>query len=298
MAETCAKKRRLGARVSPGQFALLLDYLAANPALVRAATDSPLTKEERYALWDTVVSELNAQGPAIKSRAEWKAHWNGRVCAARRRDSDISCATRQTGGGVNPIPPLNAEEERFLALVGTDSSNGCWGRRVGVAPMVGVPAAADPSPADEGEAAPESPPPVPAPTAQVAAPPQPSVHQPPGALPPRVVRVRSGPECTTRDLLATQKEQLAAQLDLLATQQGLLATQREQLAAQLDLVATQQLQLDALQQIIELRRGTQEAIRGLMIAVEGLAAASTQQSSSLTTLILHLMGVRNLQPPQ
>ncbi|CAN7999879.1 unnamed protein product [Ixodes pacificus] len=210
MAENCAKKRRLGARVSPGQFALLLDYLAANPALVRAATDSPLTKEERNALWDTVVSDLNAQGPAIKSRAEWKAHWNGRVCAARRRDSDIYCATRQTGGGVNPVPPLNAEEEKVLALVGTDSSRGCGGRRVGVAPMVDVPAEVNPSPADEDEAAPESPPPVPAPTAQVAAPPQPSVHQPPGALPPRVVRVRSGPECTTRDLLATQKEQLAA----------------------------------------------------------------------------------------
>ncbi|CAN8023331.1 unnamed protein product [Ixodes persulcatus] len=164
--------------------------------------------------------------------------------------------------------------------------------------MVDVPAAADPSPADEDEAALEAPPPAPAPSAQVAAPPQPSVHQPPGALPPRVVRVRSGPECTTRNLLATQKEQLAAQLDLVASQQGLLATQREQLAAQRDLVATQQLQLAALQQIIELRRGTQEAIRGLTSAVEGPAAASTQQSSSLTTLILPLMGVRNLQPPQ
>lgn len=142
MADNYSKKCRLGAHMSPGQFALLLDYLAANPALVRAATDSPLTKEKRNALWDTVVSELNAQGPAIKSRAEWKAHWNGCVCAARRCDRDLSCAKRKTGGGVNPIPQLNAKEEKVLALMGTNSSRECRGQRVGVTPMVDVPAAA------------------------------------------------------------------------------------------------------------------------------------------------------------
>ncbi|KAG0445272.1 hypothetical protein HPB47_017512 [Ixodes persulcatus] len=129
-ADNAAKRRRLGARVSAGQFALLLDYLLANPVLVRAATDSPLSKEERTALWDIIVQELNVEGPSVKSLAEWKAFWNARVCAARRRDLDLSGATQRTGGGVNPVPPLSAEEERILSLVGTDSSRGCGGRRV------------------------------------------------------------------------------------------------------------------------------------------------------------------------
>ncbi|KAG0429018.1 hypothetical protein HPB47_024018 [Ixodes persulcatus] len=97
-ADNAAKRRRLGARVSAGQFALLLDYLLANPVLVRAATDSPLSKEDRTALWDIIVRELNVEGPSVKSRAEWKAFWNARVCAARRRDLDLSGATQRTGG--------------------------------------------------------------------------------------------------------------------------------------------------------------------------------------------------------
>lgn len=44
-----------------------------------------------------------------------------------------------------------------------------------------------------------------------------SVHQPLGALPPRAARTRSGQECTAQDLLATQREQTADQLGLLAT---------------------------------------------------------------------------------
>ncbi|KAG0439887.1 hypothetical protein HPB47_016481 [Ixodes persulcatus] len=101
-ADNAAKRRRLGARVSAGQFALLLDYLLANPVLVRAATDSPLSKEERTALWDIIVRELNVEGSSVKSRAEWKAFWNARVCAARRRDLDLSGAIQRTGGVSTP----------------------------------------------------------------------------------------------------------------------------------------------------------------------------------------------------
>ncbi|CAN7946301.1 unnamed protein product [Ixodes hexagonus] len=270
-----AKKRKLGARVSAGQFALLLDYLLANPVLVRAATDSPLSKEDRTALWDIIVNDLNALGPSIKSRAEWKSYWNARVCAARRRDLELSGAIQRTGGGVNPVPPLSTEEERILSLVGTDSSRGCGGRRLAPVasrptPEPGPSAAATDSPAEDSQDTPEAALPI-----QVAASPPPNVHQPPCALPPRSVRARSGQACTARDLLATQQQQLAAQLELLATQQGILAAQEE---------------------MLQLQRGATEALARLTSAVERLAAASAQQSSSLTTLVLHLMGVRNLQP--
>lgn len=64
------------------------------------------------------------------------------MCPARRHDSDLPCATRQTGRGVNLEPPLNAEEAKILALVGTDPLKECGGRRVGVAPRVDAPAVA------------------------------------------------------------------------------------------------------------------------------------------------------------
>ncbi|CAN7987248.1 unnamed protein product [Ixodes hexagonus] len=283
------KKRKLGPRVSARQFSLLLDFLTENQVLVRAATDSPLTKPERDALWDGIVKDLNAQGPAIKSRAEWKTYWNSRVCNARSRDSDVSCATRQTGGGVNNVPPLSAEDERIVSLVGTDSSRGCGGRRV---PPGGNTQSSQPSAAEasvtvdpsEEEAAQEASPPQVAPPAQVAPPPQQNaVHQSPGSMPPRTVRARTGTECTARDLLSTQRDQLAAQRELLAAQQGLLATQQQQLEVQ--------------REMLHLQRGAVDALSRLASAVEGQAAASAQQSSALTTLVLHLMGVQNLQPP-
>ncbi|KAM7298705.1 hypothetical protein ISCGN_019279 [Ixodes scapularis] len=282
-ADNAAKRRRLGARVSPGQFALLLDYLLANPVLVRAATDSPLSKEEPTALWDIIVRELNVEGPSVKSRAEWKAFWNARVCAARRRDLDLSGATQRTGGGVNPVPPLSAEEEGILSLVGTDSSRGCGGRRLAPvaprttpqpdpSPQADPTAAATDSPAEDSEA--EDTPEAALPGEVAAAPPQ-NVHQPPCALPPRSLRARPGQACTARDLLAAQQQQLAAQLQLLAAQQGIRA---------------------ALEEILRLQRGATDALGRLTSAVEGLAAAGAQQSASLTTLVLHLMGVRNLNP--
>ncbi|KAM7292587.1 translation initiation factor IF-2 [Ixodes scapularis] len=289
MAGQTKKGRTLGPRVSARQFEILWDYLSANPALVRAATDSPLTQDERKVLWDVAVSDLNAQGPAVKTRAEWKGYWNSRVYAARGRDRDATTSARQTGGGANQVPPLNAEEEKILALVGTDSSRGCGGRRVGCDAPTPLPAPSDdtsaaaaaPSPAVP-DAGPDSPPA----SARVASPPPPC-----DTLPPRNVRPRSGTECTARDLLAAQQEQLAVQKELLATQQGLLRAQERQLAIQERLLASHD-------EMLVLQRGAAEALRGLTSAVQALAASSAQQASSLTTLVLHLMGVRNLQPQQ
>ncbi|CAN7945453.1 unnamed protein product [Ixodes hexagonus] len=288
------KKRKLGARVTARQFELLLDYMSAHPALVRAATNSPMSQLERNALWDTVVEELNAHGPAVKTRAEWKSFWNPRVCKARARDRDLSCATGQTGGGVNPVPPLNAEEEKILALVGRDSSQGCGGRRLAPTAAAAVSVLNDPPPADTDAS--QDTPEVGAP-AQVA--PMPQLHavqQPPGTKPPRTVRARSGPEGTARDLLATQQEQLTAQLELLATQQGLLATQQQQLVVQQDILQLQRGAAAALDRLTSVSVLNSPYLIICLQAVEGLAAASAQQSSSLTTLVLHLMGVRNLVP--
>ncbi|KAM7308629.1 translation initiation factor IF-2 [Ixodes scapularis] len=276
MAGQTKKGRTLGPRVSARQLEILWDYLSANPALVRAAPDSPLAQDKRKVLWDVVVSDLNAQGPAVKTRAEWKGYWNSRVYAARGRDRDATTSARQTGGGANQVPPLSAEEEKILALVGTDSSRGCGGRRVGCDAPAPLPARSDtsaaataPSPAVP-DAGPDSPPPF-------------------DTLPPRNVRPRSGTECTTRDLLAAQQEQLAVQKELMATQQGLLRAQERQLAIQERLLASHD-------EMLVLQRGAAEALRGLTSAVQALAASSAQQASSLTTLVLHLMGVRNLQP--
>lgn len=98
MAKQTKKGRTLGPRVSARQFEILWDHLSANPALVRAATDSPPTRDERKVLWDVVASDLNAQGPAVKTRAEWKGYWNSRVYAARGRDRNATTSARQTGG--------------------------------------------------------------------------------------------------------------------------------------------------------------------------------------------------------
>lgn len=69
-ADNAAIKSRPGARVSFGQFYLLLDYLFVNSVLVRAAADSPLSKEDQTPLWDIIVRELNVEGPSTENRAE------------------------------------------------------------------------------------------------------------------------------------------------------------------------------------------------------------------------------------
>ncbi|XP_042143703.1 uncharacterized protein LOC121834033 isoform X1 [Ixodes scapularis] len=119
--------------------------------------------------------------------------------------------------------------------------------------------------------------------AQVACPlPPNAVQHPPGAMPVRRTRAKSGVD-TARDLLSIQQDQLAVQRELLATQQGLLATQQQQLAVQ--------------QEMLLVQREAVDALRRLASAVEGQAAASAHQSSALTSLVLQLVGVQNLHPP-
>ncbi|KAG0438400.1 hypothetical protein HPB47_017028 [Ixodes persulcatus] len=124
-----AKRKKQGARCSDRQLYMLIDYIFSNRVLVRAATESTLTTAERTALWDVITGRLNAEGPAWKERVEWKNLWNARVCAARKHDGLLAVEAARTGGGANPVGPLNEVETRILAIVGRDSSRGCGGLR-------------------------------------------------------------------------------------------------------------------------------------------------------------------------
>ncbi|XP_042143492.1 uncharacterized protein LOC115322985 [Ixodes scapularis] len=84
--------------------------------------------------------------------------------------------------------------------------------------------------------------------AQVACPLPPNVQHPPGAMPVRRTRAKSGVD-TARDLLSIQQDQLAVQRELLATQQGLLATQQQQLAVQQEMLLVQREAVDALRRL-------------------------------------------------
>ncbi|CAN8008683.1 unnamed protein product, partial [Ixodes pacificus] len=114
----------------------------SNRVLVRAATESTLTTAERTALWDVITGRLNAEGPAWKERVEWKNLWNARVCAVRKHDGLLAVEAARTGGGANPVGPLNEVETRILAIVGRDSSRGCGGLR----PRQSLPSSSEASP--------------------------------------------------------------------------------------------------------------------------------------------------------
>ncbi|KAG0418611.1 hypothetical protein HPB47_004705 [Ixodes persulcatus] len=112
-----AKRKKQGARCSDRQLDMLIDYMFSNRVLVRAATESTLTTAERTALWDVITGRLNAEGPAWKERVEWKNLWNARVCSARKHDGLLAVEAARTGGGANPVCPLNEVETRILAIV-------------------------------------------------------------------------------------------------------------------------------------------------------------------------------------
>ncbi|KAM7302089.1 hypothetical protein ISCGN_017606 [Ixodes scapularis] len=137
-----AKRKKQGSRCSDRQLDMLIDYMFANRVLVRAATESTLTTAERTALWDVITGRLNAEGPAFKERVEWKNFWNARVCSARKHDGLLAVEAARTGGGPNPVGPLNEVESRILAIVGRDSSRGCGGLR----PRQSLPPSSEASP--------------------------------------------------------------------------------------------------------------------------------------------------------
>ncbi|KAG0424872.1 hypothetical protein HPB47_027939 [Ixodes persulcatus] len=220
-----AKRKKQGARCSDRQLDMLIDYMFSNRVLVRAATESTLTTAERTALWDVITGRLNAEGPAWKERVEWKNLWNARVCAARKHDGLLAVEAARTGGGANPVGPLNEVETRILAIVGRDSSRGCGGLR----PRQSLPSSSEASPPLPAELLYQeeslgAPPEVPL---QPASQPAPSGGGQPAAdcatLDPPRTQPRSDPprrrnrdEPTVADILAVQRRVLEAQQETAA----------------------------------------------------------------------------------
>ncbi|KAM7306228.1 hypothetical protein ISCGN_009965 [Ixodes scapularis] len=104
-----AKRKKQGSRCSDRQLDMLIDYMFANRVLVRAATESTLTTAERTAL---------------------------------KHNRLLAVEAARTGGGPNPVGPLNEVESRILAIVGRDSSRGCGGLR----PRQSLPPSSEASP--------------------------------------------------------------------------------------------------------------------------------------------------------
>lgn len=117
-------KKALGPRVSARQLDLLISFMEDNTQLVRAAVDGSMTPQEKAEKWQAIADNLNNAGPAQKDWKAWRSVWNNKVCEARKHDAELAAAARKTGGGKSYVPPLTPQEERILALAGTDASRG------------------------------------------------------------------------------------------------------------------------------------------------------------------------------
>lgn len=89
--DEAAGRKPPGPRASPPQIELLLCFMGEHPEIAATATElSPgLTVARKNALWAELVRQLNAVGPAIKSRADWQHFWARRVRNAKARCADF-----------------------------------------------------------------------------------------------------------------------------------------------------------------------------------------------------------------
>ncbi|XP_070392599.1 uncharacterized protein [Dermacentor albipictus] len=113
--------RRLGPHVSARQRELLVSFVEEHPYLAKASCvlGQQLTAARKEELWQQVTALLNAEGPAVKTAAQWRGVWKEDVYNARRDAAALHAESSGTGGGSLPGP-----RGRILSLVGRASAIG------------------------------------------------------------------------------------------------------------------------------------------------------------------------------
>ncbi|KAL1276498.1 hypothetical protein QQF64_001760 [Cirrhinus molitorella] len=68
---------------------------------------------------------MNASGPGYeRSPEEVRNKWRDFASVTRRRAAARKREAKKTGGGINSVPPLTAEEEKVLAILGPEALEG------------------------------------------------------------------------------------------------------------------------------------------------------------------------------
>ncbi len=87
-----------------------------------------ITNSDKKKKLDEITQKINAAGNGYeRSPEEVRNKWRDFASVTKRRAAARRREVKKTGGGINSVPPLNAEEEKVLAILGPEALEGILG---------------------------------------------------------------------------------------------------------------------------------------------------------------------------
>ncbi|XP_037296359.1 uncharacterized protein LOC119189819 [Manduca sexta] len=96
----------------------LLDFLSENPDLARGLVHSLEGRAKAKRLWETLTSQLNSMGGAVKTVQQWKKVWADRKYLAKKANSAARRSAGATGGGPPTADLLSGNDIKVISITG------------------------------------------------------------------------------------------------------------------------------------------------------------------------------------